>query len=261
MEARDIAAGVRLVEAANWNQTAREWELFLEFSPKGCFVAESGGEVVGTVTTLNYGPFAWISMVLVDPGQRGQGIGRGLMQAALECLADVPCIRLDATPLGEPVYRKLGFVPEYGILRLERAAQERKEAGRGSRPFEFEEIVEADARAFDADRTMLLRAMAGWAPELCLATSRESYILGRRGRRFVQLGPVIAPDEAAARELVLSSLPEFDAVIDVPEERQSFLEFLKGEGFRVQRPLLRMSRGVAPPLRREAFAIAGPELG
>ena len=88
MEARDIAAGVRLVEAANWNQTAREWELFLEFSPKGCFVAETAGEVVGTVTTLNYGPFAWISMVLVDPGQRGKGIGRGLMQAALECLAE-----------------------------------------------------------------------------------------------------------------------------------------------------------------------------
>jgi N-acetylglutamate synthase-like GNAT family acetyltransferase len=72
----DLPAGVRLNQIAGWNQTASDWERFLEVSPEGCFVAELNGQVCGTVTTISFqSRFAWIGMVLVDPQCRGRGMG------------------------------------------------------------------------------------------------------------------------------------------------------------------------------------------
>ena len=49
----DVPAGMRLKELAGWNQTAADWERFLEASPQGCFVAESEGEVRAASSTAS----------------------------------------------------------------------------------------------------------------------------------------------------------------------------------------------------------------
>jgi hypothetical protein len=73
MTPADISIGMRLKDAAGWNQTKEDWERFLQASPEGCFVAEWNGEVAGTVTTITYeNRFAWIGMVLVHPELRGR---------------------------------------------------------------------------------------------------------------------------------------------------------------------------------------------
>ena len=112
----DVPSGMRLKELAGWNQTANDWDRFLEASPEGCFVAESHGEVRGTVTTIVYeSRFAWVGMVLVDPDHRGQGIGTQLLLRAIEYLdgLGITTVKLDATPKGKPIYERLGFVTEY----------------------------------------------------------------------------------------------------------------------------------------------------
>lgn len=257
----DIPAGVSLVELSNWNQTEREWSLFLEKSPRGCVVAELDGQVIGTATTLDYGPFAWISMVLVHPGYRGKGIGNGLMLEALQVLENHPCMRLDATPLGEPVYRKLGFAPEYSVIRMERGdgpALNPPNAGVVAMRHPDSAL---DFRAFAADRRCVLSWLRDGAPDLALTIPGRGFLLGRRGSQFVHLGPISAVDEDSARMLLLAALPPAACIIDVPEAQHGFCEFLKDFGFREQRPLLRMSRGAPPPCSPLTFAIAGPELG
>lgn len=120
MTKADVPAGLRLNELAGWNQTADDWHRFLEASPDGCFVAEEQGEVRGTATTISYeNRFAWIGMVLVDPEYRKQGFGTQLLHRTIEYLdgRKIPTMKLDATPLGQPLYRKLGFVTEYEIER------------------------------------------------------------------------------------------------------------------------------------------------
>lgn len=72
MTPHDIPAGMRLKAAAEWNQTEADWRLFLDLNPDGCYVALHGSEVVGTVTTIDYGDLAWIAMLLVDPAHRKQ---------------------------------------------------------------------------------------------------------------------------------------------------------------------------------------------
>src|SRR5262249_21010481 len=120
MTAADIPLGMRLKEQAGWNQTEADWRRFLTLEHKGCFVAEYKGEPVGTTTTCIFGKVAWIAMVLVDERVRGRGIGKALMEHALAYLdsTGVPSIRLDATPLGRPLYEKLGFRAQYELVRF-----------------------------------------------------------------------------------------------------------------------------------------------
>ena len=91
----------------------RDWQQFLTDAPHGALAAVENGRVIGTVATLPYGPFAWISMVLVDPAARRKGIGTLLLDRGLALVPEQVVARLDATPAGEALYRKLGFVAEY----------------------------------------------------------------------------------------------------------------------------------------------------
>src|SRR5881628_921343 len=103
----DIPVGLELCRISRWNQVRRDWELFLKLSPAGCRVAIKGGQVIGTVATVRYQDrFSWVGMVVVDPAERGQGVGTQLLHGALEILSDLRSIRLDATPVGRPVYQK-----------------------------------------------------------------------------------------------------------------------------------------------------------
>src|SRR5437870_5411367 len=121
MTVADLPVGMRLKQQAGWNQTEADWRRFLALEPDGCFVAERDGAPVGTTTTCTFGPVAWIAMVLVDPAVRGQGIGKALMRHALAYLdrCGVRSIRLDATPMGQPLYEQLGFQVEYPLARYE----------------------------------------------------------------------------------------------------------------------------------------------
>src|SRR5262245_6183131 len=115
MTAADLSLGMRLKAANGWNQTEADWRRYLDLGGEGCVVAELDGEPVGTTATCVVGTVAWIAMVLVDAEVRGRGIGKALMSHALEHLdrRGIACLRLDATPLGQPLYEKLGFQAEF----------------------------------------------------------------------------------------------------------------------------------------------------
>src|SRR5256885_11667052 len=100
----DIGFGMKLKAAAGWNQLPADWKRLIDLEPEGCFVLESDGQPVGSVTTTLYERrLAWIGMVLVAPEQRRQGFGTTLLEAAMDyCQCQrVEVIKLDATPLGK----------------------------------------------------------------------------------------------------------------------------------------------------------------
>src|SRR3954451_17495357 len=124
MTAADIPAGLRLCRGSNWNQLEDDWRFFLDHG--GAALAIRRDDVVGSVAWLPFGrEFAWLSMMLVDTAERRSGIGSQLMEAALEGLQDLH-VRLDATPAGEPLYRRFGFTAQYELARTRiTAAQHR----------------------------------------------------------------------------------------------------------------------------------------
>ena len=93
----------------------------MDLGADGCFVAEWDGVSVGTTTTCIFESVGWIAMVLVNEAYRHRGIGTQLMEQALAYLdrKGVATARLDATPLGRPVYERMGFVAEHELVRLE----------------------------------------------------------------------------------------------------------------------------------------------
>ena len=285
----DIAAALRLCRLADWNQIAADWRFFLASSPGGCRVAlDHMGDVIGTVATIAYGSaFSWIGMVLVDPEHRRTGVGTRLLHEALELLGDETTARLDATPAGHHVYTPLGFCDEYGLQRMVRlkpddlshsfeATADHRSLGSGGqvdslRPLsdaDFAAIAAADREAFGGDRRALLNRLRSEAPEYAWAIGAagvDGYAFGRHGHAFEQIGPVVAIDDARARRLVsacMSAHRERSYVIDVPR-REEWIAWLQSEGFRLQRPFVRMRRGEQRyrDCVDRLFAIAGPEFG
>ena len=86
----DLAFVEELRTHAGWNQTREDLACLVDYQPDGCFLAESGGESVGIVTTTCYGTdLAWIGMLLVSSGFRRRGIGSALLRRSLEYLARI----------------------------------------------------------------------------------------------------------------------------------------------------------------------------
>src|SRR5262245_32593428 len=121
MTADDIFSGMKLKEQNRWNTTPEDWRRQLDLEPEGCFAAELDGQVVGTACACIFDNVAWVNLVLVNQLHRGRGIGTSLMRTVLAWIdgRNIPSVRLDATPLGKPIYEKLGFVAEFDLTRYE----------------------------------------------------------------------------------------------------------------------------------------------
>lgn len=268
----DLPAGMRLKNAAGWNQTVGDWERLLSASPDGCFAAECEGHVVGTATTIIYaGRFAWIGMLIVDPRHRGQGIGTTLLERAIRHLdaRSVPAMKLDATPRGKPLYERLGFVSEYDIERWMLKRSGGKQA-RVKVSGEIEDVLRLDRDVFGADRSTLLRSLAAEAPAFALVARQAGgvagYTFGRRGSRADHLGPWVARDEAVAATLLDEFLRRSErelVFIDCVRANPWAVPLATARGFELSRPLTRMFRGTNKFPGNPALlcAILGPEFG
>ncbi len=116
----DLGLGVRLTQEAGWNHLESDWLRFFNLGSEGSFVAEFEGRAVGTTMTFISNQVAWVAMVLVEKASRGKGVGTALLKQALDDLEmrEIKTVRLDATHLGQPLYEKLGFLPEYEVARF-----------------------------------------------------------------------------------------------------------------------------------------------
>lgn len=279
MRMTDVEAGLRLCRLSHWNQQAEDWAQFLRLQPDGAAVAEHDGHVVGSVATLRFGQaLAWVAMVLVDPAARGQGVGMALLHRGLWLVRDVPVVGLDATPAGQPLYTKLGFVSRCALTRLECLTPSDHEwapaplEGDGLRPLhrdDWDWVAALDARTCGYARGPMLRWLAGRAARYAWVEQGpegEGFVLGRPGHRFEHIGPVVATSDAVARRLVARCLHNLEgrpAIIDAPDAQPGWHAWLSTLGFSAQRPFSRMYRGnpamlaCAPTL----FASIGAEFG
>jgi len=267
LDAGALAGALALSQEAGWNQAADDWRIF--FRAGTVFGVRDGENLVATGAVLPYDGFGWISMVLTTAAARGRGLGTAILRHAIAALGEscrVPV--LDATPQGERIYRPLGFEPVTPLWRW-------RGRGRGSGPLsagvrrakadDLAAIVAADAAAFGAARPWLIPSLMERAPQVAFVTDGGSFVLGRPGRAALQVGPLVASDEAEALRLLTAALSatEGPVLIDVVEGRAAVEAHLARAGFARERPYLRMAHGRATPFGEQSrlFAIAGRELG
>jgi len=276
----DIPFAMKLKEQAGWNQTGADWRRFLDMQPDGCFMAEWDGRPVGTTVTCIFGSVAWIAMVLVDPESRGRGIGKALMSHALNFLDSqrVSCVRLDATPLGKPLYEKLGFVVEYELSRYEgvfksdlTSTLQAAPATERSAQANFEDlpdVIRLDNTTTGADRSKFLIRLFSDEPEAIRVIRSATQVLGfsasRAGTSARHIGPCLGTPEVS-QALMMDAAIRYVGTrvyVDIPMQNKVAIDTAKGLELSVQRQLVRMRRGRPVPERTDhIWASSGPELG
>ncbi|HRJ72730.1 MAG TPA: GNAT family N-acetyltransferase [Terrimicrobiaceae bacterium] len=267
-----IASAVRLSEQAGWNQLAGDWERTLRLAPEGVKVwTDETGEVRASYSVIGYGRrVAWIGMILVDTAWRGKGLGKLAFAGALEDAraAGYAVLGLDATDLGEPIYRKFGFavcrpIARWGgILRSAAAPEGTPEIREGFSP----ELAKLDRDVCGEDRSLVLADLADHGGRLIRLEEdgrTEAYAGIRPGRNAFHLGPVVARSGDAAGRIL-------DAAARVLGGRKVFADVFEmgsaafaARGLEPMRQLQRMTL----PLERDClcrdgvWCAAGFELG
>ena len=255
---------MRLKQAAGWNQVESDWQTVMRVSPDGCWVFEADGRAVGSATAVAFGKdLAWIGMVLVLPEYRRRGIARQLMETAVRwCEArGVAAIKLDATDLGRPLYRSMGFVDEEPIERWGRDPGEVAGSLASGGAIDWD----LDRRGFGCDRRLMLDALAA-APDADLLAADGVFGMSRPGSNARFLGPVIGESRDATARVIRGLLaahadtPWFWDLLPESGPAASLAEEL---GFRRLRSLTRMSRPAPRAFGDPAlvWATAGFEYG
>ena len=277
MELSDMDGLMKLKNAEGWNQLEKDWALLIQYKEAVNLVALMENRIVGSVTALNYAnTVAWIGLMLVEKKYRGRGIGKSLMLAVLDKLDNCASIKLDATPAGRPLYRKLGFKEEYTLYRMINPLLSSIKPGENCmepermRLDDIPDVAAFDKEVFGADRTELITGLYEACPALAwlIRENREvaGFCLGRPGQNFTQLGPVHARSDVLAESLILSAINHIQGqsvVVDIPADQCRLRHWLEILGFKTQRPFERMylSENPHPGRIDSVYLIAGPELG
>ena len=272
MRTDDLRLGLRLSRQAGWNQIESDWLRFMNMEPEGCFVAELEGCSVGTTTTCIFENVAWIAMVLVDKDSRGQGVGKTLLKHSLDYLdgRKVKTVRLDATAAGRPIYEKLGFVPEYELVRFQGISRPGKTGPvlTEAVPELFGDMIEFDRRMTGTNRAKMLSLLFAELPENAriqtLHDKIDGFVTMRPGANAVQIGPCIASMNAGPALLsdALNRCAGKAVFVDMPTGNVHAIKIVESSGIKIQRRFTRMCRGERIKDNPKAiWAGSGPEKG
>ena len=270
----DFALAQKLREG--WAVSREQFEIYLEHDPDGCFVATTGGQPIGMVTTTCFGPSGWIGNLIVEPGHRSRGIGCALMEYGLERLRKKGSmtVRLEGDAPGIPLYRKLGFVDEYESCRFVLAGSSAIAPVADSEvetmsPGDLDEVAKLDAAIVGADRGRFL--------ELKMHRAEVAFVRRRHGKivasllasptdRGFRIGPCVAQSSADAEPLIAASVSvaaDRPVLIGVPALNTDSLEILDKIGFEKRPSSSRMRFG--PPVAEgdptRLFAISSGAVG
>jgi GNAT superfamily N-acetyltransferase len=267
----DLAFGLGLSRQAGWNQTLADWQRCLRLEPDGCFVAELDGAAVGTATTCLFGPVGWVAMVLVDPAVRRRGAGLALMERALAYLDErgARAVRLDATPLGRPLYERLGFTAQFDLVRYEGTLPDSAAAPSEvvtAPPGSWHELAALDRQVTRTDRrAFLLQLFAERPQDVRAVAGRDGWrglMAMRSGARALYLGPCVGEAGSVLLEDAFARHAGQGVFLDVTEGNAEAVRLAERAGLTPQRRLTRMVRGEAVIEDLSRFwASGGPEKG
>lgn len=250
-----------------WNPGLDDAAAFHASDPEGFFVAERAGAPVAAISVVNHDDRnAFLGLYLCRPEWRGQGIGLALWNHALAHAA-ARAVGLDGVAAQQGNYAKSGFTRTGATCRWQgrmRAAADSlvREARMSDAPV----LAALDRAAVGHDRAAFQNAW--FAP----SDTRRTLVLEdgtglatvRRCREGCKIGPVIAPDAAAAIRLIRAALHlggETMLAVDVPEGNVALTRAMVAEGMVNGFTTARMVRGMARLAGPGAQAIATMEQG
>lgn len=267
MTAADVPAAHALSVALKWPHRAQDWAM-LQSVADG-FVALDQGSVIGSAFACHQGDWSTIGLVIVSDQYQGHGIGRRLMDLALESVGPRTAL-LNATVAGAPLYRKMGFV-EFGHIQQRQATVGTLPATGVGRPLSAADHPRLSALASAAtglNRSAVMQAVCAdieQAVGLDVDGQLQAFAVLRPFGRGRCIGPVIAQNAEQAQQLIqqlLAQVPGAFVRIDIPVG--CGLEgFLDSVGLPAIDTVTCMSRGEIPQAAGgvQAFALVTQAIG
>lgn len=209
METAHLSGGLRMSQEVGWPHRLEDWTFVAGLS-KGS-VALDGNHVVATALATLFGDVGMVNLIIVDAALRGQGLGRKIMQHAMDHIA--PSVwRLVATKEGLPLYEKFGFEPHGEIRQHQGIVAGVAPTGSAvwATPDDLATMCALDRAATGMDRTTLYAALAQQARFVFLLgdTGTKGFAVVRAFGRGKVIGPVVAENLSDARDMISTILHE-----------------------------------------------------
>jgi GNAT superfamily N-acetyltransferase len=181
--------------------------------PGSAWAAERDGELVGLALALVREGMWFLSLLMIQPGHQGEGIGRQLLDAALTTATDRSWIMSTVDPAAVRRYQRAGFDLHPCYHAEGEVDRSRIPAVHGIRDY-----VDDDRETLDA----VCRAVRGAAmgPEVDYWQEMGSRVVVSPGKGFAVVRkdtPVwlAATDDATARDLLWTVLAEAPGKVEV----------------------------------------------
>lgn len=255
MTAADLPAAHALSVQLKWPHRLDDWAMVLRLSDG--FVALDGERLIGTAFTCPQGDFATIGLVIVSDDYQGQGIGRQLMEQALDaCQKRTPV--LNATLAGAPLYVSQGFV-EFGRIQQHQGLAQAPapaplaegETGRPLRDADKARVLELANAGTGMDREAVLSDLFD-VIEHAVVIERDgqvrAFAMLRPYGRGRGVGPVVAENLEQAQHLIatlLAQVPDTFVRIDIPAD-SGLSDWLETAGLKQVDTVALMARGTPP---------------
>ena len=253
----DIGPFMSLAQEEGWICGKCELDFLLQEFPHGCLVRHEEESVLGYVTSIRHQKSGWIGNLLVSREARRRGIGRELMQGALDALlaSGVETVWLTASAKGAGLYQKLGFVSIDSVNRWVGRGSSGPDAFQ-SAPADWDVMRHVDKSGWGDRRYALLEATCERGRLYC---SNHGFLGCQYWDEGVQLGPwgALFEDEAEPLlDLALSGAGE-RVFLDVPASNLAAAALLAKRGFAIKGSNTLMYLGAEPDYTpSKVFALA-----
>ena len=255
MTAADVDSAHALSVALKWPHRREDWAM-LQRVAQG-FVVEDNGRLIGSSFACHQGDFSTIGLVIVSDDNQGQGIGRRLMDLALEAVTPRTAI-LNATLSGAPLYAKMGF-KDFGRIEQRQGQALALEPTPLKAGEQCRRLVDADgSRLSELANAATGLARGALLTDLLAHTEHtvgiehdgqlQGFALLRPFGRGLCIGPVIAHDTDQAKHMIqylLSKVPGSFVRIDIPADC-GLGEWLEDAGLKRVDTVTQMTLGAVP---------------
>lgn len=224
--------------------------LFIDHPAIFGVVAESAGKVVGSNFLDERGPIRGLGPITVEPRAQARGIGRRLMQAALERGRDAAGIRLLQDSFNTrsiALYASLGFDVKEPILLMTGRPSSKPPSGVEVRPLVMDDMDACAAlcgRVHGFERIgELTDALKLFAPVVAVRGGRVTAYA--TAATFWPLNHAVAETEADMRALLLGAahLTSEPLAFLLPVRQSDFFRWCLAEGMQVVKPMTLMALG------------------
>ncbi|MBT5569709.1 MAG: GNAT family N-acetyltransferase [Alphaproteobacteria bacterium] len=268
----DVDTMVDWAAREGWNPGTLDGESFHAADPNGFWLARMDDQMVACMSLVTYSAdFAFLGFYIADPAFRGQGIGYGLWQTALNtCSSNT--IGLDGVVDQQDNYQKSGFILAHRNIRFG-GIPEGMAPGSNDlvtmTPAHTDMIAAYDQNLFPAPRRTFLAPWLTSAGHLGVVSLTEGAVNGygviRPSHDGHKIGPLFA-------EMATTAASIFDTLvrqsgcqtvfIDPPKPNAQAIDFYCKRGLSPVFETARMYRGPAPVLPLDQiFGITSFELG